>query len=68
MKIGEAWSEILLDFVNSENSFMSGLTFVMRKIKDEGWDYPLHLYAAKANEFAVLAEPDIEAPNSGRSR
>jgi len=68
IKAGEAWSDLLLDFVDSENSFISGLTFVSRKVKDEGWDQPLPLIAAKTDEFVILAEPDIDTPDLGRSR
>jgi hypothetical protein len=68
LKTGEAWTLHLLDYIDSENSFISGLTFVLRKVKDEGWDQPLQQVAAKADEFVVLAEQDIDRTDLGRSR
>jgi hypothetical protein len=40
----------------------------LRKVKDEGWDQPLQQVAAKADEFVVLAEQDIDRTDLGRSR
>jgi hypothetical protein len=68
LKNGEAWSLYLLDYIDSQNKFISWLTFVLRKVKDEGWDQPLQDTATKTQEFVKLAEQEIDAPEQSRLR